>query len=80
MLSDCKAQVCSNKPPFDKKPLPCTIIGCVGSDGTVFADHIYHDTQLLVATPKRRYISTKIRTASIRGSNWYYELWTDLNT
>ncbi len=80
MLTDGKARVCSNKPPFNEKPLPCTIIGCVGPDGTVFADCIYHDTQLLISTPKRRYVTTKVCTASIRGNNWYYEFWTDLNT
>ncbi len=74
MLGDGRAVVRSTGAKF-KKDIPCQIIGSLDKDGTVFADMIVREKHLIIALPQGRHVTGLIRSASLQGAGWLYEMW-----
>ena len=54
---------------------PCKIAGCVNADGTLFAGLIVKDKHLIINLNGRRYVTGLIKSGSVRGKGWAYEIW-----
>lgn len=74
ILGDNRAIVSGGKGFLGKKP--CTIIGSVDI-GPIFAGKILRNHHLIISTPKRRYTTGLIKSASITNGKWRYDLWKD---
>lgn len=55
----------------------CKIAGCTDEKGTLFADMIVKEKHLIInLVPQHsRYVTGLVRSASIRGEDWSFELW-----
>jgi len=54
----------------------CIIAGCIDENGTLFAGLISRGKHLIIHIKnRRRYVTGRIKSASVRGDGWSYELW-----
>jgi len=54
----------------------CTIAGCTTQNGTIFAGLIVLNTHLIIGlTTSRRYVTGLIKSGSLHGPGWAYEIW-----
>jgi hypothetical protein len=57
---------------------PCIIAGCIDENGTLFSGLIVKDRHLIIKINNQgRYVTGRIKSASIQGDGWSYELWHD---
>jgi hypothetical protein len=78
MLGGGRALVRSSGKDF-KKNRPCQIVGSLSKDGTLFADMLVYEKHMIISLPKGRHVTGLIRSASVKGPGWSYELWNTID-
>jgi hypothetical protein len=55
----------------------CKIAGSIDENGTLFAGMIVRNRHLIIDLHRHgRYVTGVVRSVSLRGPNWSYEMWT----
>lgn len=52
------------------------LIGCLGSSDTLFAGFILHLSHLCFNSGSIKHASGQIQSATLRGRDWQYEIWS----
>lgn len=60
-----------------KRDTPCQIVGSLDRNGTLFADKIVQENHLIIGLSTGRMVTGLVRSASLSGANWIYEMWTN---
>ena len=68
LLTNCAGKRCFGRQTID-------FIGCLGKNGMIYAGKIVEDCHLILKTEDGQFVSGCVKSASIRGENYSYELW-----